>query len=104
VVAGNVVPEPSTWVLMAPGFAGLGFAGWSRRAASSWGAAQSAASRRTLHEAANWTILRDAMLRIAPQDEAVELAPAVVGTASRVTNSELGNHISNKPLNVSRAR
>ena len=30
-------------------------------------------------EAGSWTILRDAMLRIAPQDEAAELAPAVVG-------------------------
>ena len=33
------------------------------------------------NEAASWTILRDAMMRIAPQDEAVELAPAVVGIA-----------------------
>ena len=30
---------------------------------------------------ANWTILRDPMLRIVPQDEAVELAPEAVGIA-----------------------
>jgi len=30
------------------------------------------------NEAASWTILRDAMLRIAPQDEVAEVAPAVV--------------------------
>jgi hypothetical protein len=37
------------------------------------------------NEAPNWTILRDAMLRIAPQDEAVELAPAVAGITLGVT-------------------
>jgi hypothetical protein len=39
------------------------------------------------NEAASWTILRDAMLRIAPQDEAVELAPAVVGITLGVTKA-----------------
>ena len=51
-------------------------------------AAQCAASRRdcpercegtaSAREAASWTILRDAMLRVAPQDEDGDLAPAVV--------------------------
>ena len=31
---GPAVPEPSTWALMALGFAGLGFAGWRRMAAA----------------------------------------------------------------------
>ena len=33
------------------------------------------------NEAASWTLFRDAMLRIAPQDEAVGLAPALPGSA-----------------------
>jgi hypothetical protein len=37
------------------------------------------------NEAPNWTILRDAILRLAPQDEAVELALAVVGITLGVT-------------------
>jgi hypothetical protein len=38
------------------------------------------------NEAASWTILRDAMRRIAPLDGAVELAPAAVGIILGVTN------------------
>jgi hypothetical protein len=37
------------------------------------------------NEAASWTILRDAMLRIAPQDEAMGSAPAAVGITLGVT-------------------
>ena len=30
-VSGVMIPEPSTWEMMALGFAGLGFAGYGRR-------------------------------------------------------------------------
>jgi PEP-CTERM motif len=29
-VTGAVVPEPSTWAMMLPGFAGLGYAGYRK--------------------------------------------------------------------------
>jgi hypothetical protein len=43
---------------------------------------------RAANEAASWTILRDAMRRIAPLDGAVELALAAVGIILGVTLRE----------------